>query len=334
MMATDRSKERHCSQNGLLTRAARKRLLGTCLGALLSATGTGAARAERITRADDPSGAQAVSARPPSARTDSEARGADSLSYGRDEIGPYAIYHLQPGEALYSAVIVRFTGRVDAAAVGEAVTLIQQRSGIGDVHSIPSGFAIRIPPELLRPEYKPPAGLAPAEVCALAREEVAEVGGSPAAGEDKGVQDAPSHEIQVAIPLLVEALEDWDHDVRERAAFALGRVGPAAVPALVEALRSPKPHVRRMAALALGPIGARAEPALPALLDALGDPDPEVCREAAHALAQLGQVAVPGLTAMLQDPDAPGRDWAVLALDRSGNTVTRSVTYVVRREEF
>ena len=36
------------------------------------------------------------------------------LDYVKDETGEYAVYRLRPGEALYSSVVVRFTGRVYA----------------------------------------------------------------------------------------------------------------------------------------------------------------------------------------------------------------------------
>jgi N-acetylmuramoyl-L-alanine amidase len=78
------------------------------------------------------------------------------LEYGRDEQGRYAVYKLQKGEALYSAVVVRFTGRVHAEDVNAKAAEIARRSGIADVHSIPVGFEIRIPIEDLSAEFRPP----------------------------------------------------------------------------------------------------------------------------------------------------------------------------------
>src|SRR5207245_1962960 len=65
------------------------------------------------------------------------AEGADQLRYARDGAGPYAAYRLKRGEALYSAVVVRYTGRVDAQDVNELAMSIARRSGIGDVTGIP-----------------------------------------------------------------------------------------------------------------------------------------------------------------------------------------------------
>src|SRR5262249_23707036 len=77
------------------------------------------------------------------------------LGYGQDEQGPYAVYRLKKGEALYSAVVVRFTGRVHAEDVNAKAREIAQRSGIDDVHAIPVGFEIKIPVSDLTPEFRP-----------------------------------------------------------------------------------------------------------------------------------------------------------------------------------
>ncbi len=78
------------------------------------------------------------------------------LSYGEDELGPFAQYRLQRGEALYSAVVVRFTGQLIAKEVNATALEIAERSGIDDVTSIPVGYPVRIPLDLLVPKYLPP----------------------------------------------------------------------------------------------------------------------------------------------------------------------------------
>ncbi|MDP9122967.1 MAG: LysM peptidoglycan-binding domain-containing protein, partial [Acidobacteriota bacterium] len=77
------------------------------------------------------------------------------LEYGRDNDGDYAVYRLRPGEALYSAVVVRFTGRIYAADVNSLAAEIARRNGIDDVTDIPVGFQVKIPLELLQPEFLP-----------------------------------------------------------------------------------------------------------------------------------------------------------------------------------
>jgi N-acetylmuramoyl-L-alanine amidase len=77
------------------------------------------------------------------------------LEFGRDKKGRYAAYRLQRGEALYSAVVVRLTGRVHAEDVNAKAAEIAERSGITDVRSIPVGYAVKIPVEDLSPEFRP-----------------------------------------------------------------------------------------------------------------------------------------------------------------------------------
>ncbi|HEX4965008.1 MAG TPA: N-acetylmuramoyl-L-alanine amidase [Thermoanaerobaculia bacterium] len=77
------------------------------------------------------------------------------LDYGVDKDGDYAIYRLRPHEALYSAVVVRFTGRVFAADVNALAVQIAHRSGIADVTDIPIGYRVKIPFDLLQPEFLP-----------------------------------------------------------------------------------------------------------------------------------------------------------------------------------
>ncbi|MEP7132023.1 MAG: N-acetylmuramoyl-L-alanine amidase [Acidobacteriota bacterium] len=78
------------------------------------------------------------------------------LEYGKDAQGRFALYRLRRGEALYSAVIVRFTGRVHAEDVNAKAIEIAARSGIADVRAIPVDFPIKIPVEDLAAEYRPP----------------------------------------------------------------------------------------------------------------------------------------------------------------------------------
>lgn len=66
-----------------------------------------------------------------------------------------AVYRLAPGEALYSSVVVRFTGLLHAADVNATAAKLADLSGIKDVTAIPVGYPIRIPFDLLLPEYLP-----------------------------------------------------------------------------------------------------------------------------------------------------------------------------------
>ena len=77
------------------------------------------------------------------------------LEYGRDRDGRYALYRLQAGEALYSSVVVRFTGHITAADVNALALEIAERSGIADVTDIPVGYPVKISFDLLLPEFLP-----------------------------------------------------------------------------------------------------------------------------------------------------------------------------------
>jgi N-acetylmuramoyl-L-alanine amidase len=78
--------------------------------------------------------------------------GGDTLEYRDGE----AVYRLRRGEALYSAVVVRFTGQLEAPDVNATAREIAKRSGITDVTAIPVGYEVRIPFDLLLPEFLPP----------------------------------------------------------------------------------------------------------------------------------------------------------------------------------
>lgn len=77
------------------------------------------------------------------------------LEFGEDATGRFALYRLRPGEALYSAVVVRFTGRLHAEDVIGLAGEIAARSGIVDVTDIPVGYPVKVPLDLLLPEFLP-----------------------------------------------------------------------------------------------------------------------------------------------------------------------------------
>ena len=82
--------------------------------------------------------------------------GDGPLEYRKDDRGFYAAYYLKAGEALYSSVVSRFTGRVFADEVNQLAELIAVRSDIVDVTDIPIGYRVRIPLEYLLPQWLPP----------------------------------------------------------------------------------------------------------------------------------------------------------------------------------
>lgn len=83
------------------------------------------------------------------------ALGVPSLNYERTSAEPHAVYRLQKGEALYSSVAIRFTGRVFAKDVYDVIDRIVKFNDIEDVARLPVGYAVKIPMDLLLPEYLP-----------------------------------------------------------------------------------------------------------------------------------------------------------------------------------
>jgi len=96
-----------------------------------------------------------------------------------------------------------------------------------------------------------------------------------------------------AVPRLVECLQSHkDADAREKAAEALGKIGPtaasSAVPALIQAAGNDKwPKVRRASLSALGEMGPTAREAIPVLRAALRDPDSGISLDARNALFRV-----------------------------------------------
>ena len=78
-----------------------------------------------------------------------------SLTYERAAGQSFAVYRLQKGEALYSSVAIRFTGRVYAKDVGDVLERIVEVNAIEDVSRIRVGYPVKIPMDLLLPEYLP-----------------------------------------------------------------------------------------------------------------------------------------------------------------------------------
>jgi len=93
-----------------------------------------------------------------------------------------------------------------------------------------------------------------------------------------------------AVPLLVQATTDTNHDIRWSAVSGLGRIRARpelAVPALTEALRDSDSHLQVDAAVSLAAFGTNAQSAVSGLITALSDANPDVRTNAAYALNQI-----------------------------------------------
>ena len=123
---------------------------------------------------------------------------------------------------------------------------------------------------------------------------------------------------ELAVPVLVERLDDDDYRIRKTVADVLGRMGvESVVPVLIERLDDPDRDVRRAIVNALYRIGG--ESIVPVLIERLSDNDRDVRRKVAMVLGRMGAVsAVPALIVKLDDTDGFVREGVVEALGRIG----------------
>jgi len=132
-----------------------KQLLAPAFGGEREGLNVSTKAAEVRKSEDDPIERAPADAPAADVAVEAVATGQPSLSYERNTSEPFAVYRLQKGEALYSSVAIRFTGRVYAKDVGEVVDRIVTFNGIDNVAKIPVGYAVKIPMALLLPEYLP-----------------------------------------------------------------------------------------------------------------------------------------------------------------------------------
>lgn len=92
---------------------------------------------------------------PPSTAVAGESVPGSEYAYERDAGGEFLVYRLKKGEALYSSVVMRFNGSTFAEDVNALAREIAELNGIRDVTDMPVGQRVRVPFDLLLPEYLP-----------------------------------------------------------------------------------------------------------------------------------------------------------------------------------
>jgi HEAT repeat protein len=140
-----------------------------------------------------------------------------------------------------------------------------------------------------------------------------------------------------AIPALLQALDDPDNHVRDRATVALWNMGPLAriaVPKLMEILKDKQAgeDLRWSAAIAFGYVGPDAAPAIPLLLKVLRTESPNLRNGAANALGDIGRnekEVVPALIQALKHRDPRVSGAAAGALGRIGKEPSSSIPALV-----
>jgi len=125
----------------------------------------------------------------------------------------------------------------------------------------------------------------------------------------------------IVVPTLVKMLVDANDDIRNSAAYSLGKIRPTreVLPALLGKLNAGNPSERSLAAYTLGMLGPEvATEALPALIRALRDEDIDVRKGALSSLMEFREAAAPAEPALrqaLNDPCPAIRSDAELALE-------------------
>ena len=78
----------------------------------------------------------------------------DPLFIRKDESGlRYAYYQIQPGDTLYSSVVIRFIGGTKHYVRSQNASDLLVLNRLEDAHQLSVGQLIKIPLEWIRPEY-------------------------------------------------------------------------------------------------------------------------------------------------------------------------------------
>ena len=128
-----------------------------------------------------------------------------------------------------------------------------------------------------------------------------------------------------AHPLLIDRLESNSPIERERAAYGVGEIGPAAAAAaerLQDLAQDPNPRVRNMADWALNQVASRrmvSDPNMALLTGARGNKEERLAAvERLGAIAYRSRVAVRELIILMGDSIPAVRGRAILALSKTG----------------
>jgi HEAT repeats len=197
------------------------------------------------------------------------------------------------GVAMVIALAVAVAGARTTGAADEPGVPVSTHTDPGSATTAPPGTrAATVPPAAA-------AGRSTAE--------------SPHTRDQAAPQTSPV-EPPEALAALLEAVNDRDAQVREKAALVIGLwPDERASAALIHALADPDAQVREKAAIGLA---LRRRPgAVEALLAAIRDPDAQVREKAAIALGMSGdQRAAAALAAAMNDPDPQVREKVASAL--------------------
>ncbi|WP_373838196.1 HEAT repeat domain-containing protein [Methanospirillum sp.] len=135
-------------------------------------------------------------------------------------------------------------------------------------------------------------------------------------------------------PVLYEALNDPDPDIRMVAIRELGKFGREALEPLTDAMKDPDPLVRAAAVESLGDIGL---PVLDQLITALKDHDGAIRAAALKGISKIGEPGQFMLVQTLDDKDRKVRNAVVKLLEDTGwepKYTTDRLSYLFAKEQF
>jgi len=135
-------------------------------------------------------------------------------------------------------------------------------------------------------------------------------------------------------PLMYEALQDPDSDIRMTAIRELGKFGREALGPLSDAMNDSDPKVRAAAVESLGDIGL---PVLDQLITALKDPDGSIRTAAISGIAKIGEPGQFMLVQTLDDKDSQVRIAVAHLLEKSGwepKYTTDRLSFLFAKEQF
>lgn len=136
----------------------------------------------------------------------------------------------------------------------------------------------------------------------------------------------------VAVPQLINFLQEDDFQIHIRASHTLARIGEESVLPLAELLKHEKLEIRRRVANILKKIGIQAKAAIPQLIQALEDSDPTVQWYALIAIGEIGvsaKEAIPVLVEKLKDSEPGIRAWALYALGSMGDLAIEAESTII-----
>ena len=138
-----------------------------------------------------------------------------------------------------------------------------------------------------------------------------------------------------AVPSLIEALQEPNPEIRDRAFDALSQIRhPSTVTALSRKLRHSSAGVRVLAARCLASMGPWAREAIPFLIEASGDTDSDVRQSAVEALGKIrpnSETVIAALSKALSDPRPHVRAKAAEALGAGGSAAASAVPALIER---